>query len=285
MAEGSTKKPAEPKLPGRPRKNPPLPGLETLVVAVESVQTSTWAARSDTLTGLDPICSLQIPNRLLVSWCDERACSGESYISQLNKAIPHQAVVVAERTTLESMLNCRAGGMASKVRATKGRAREKVLGESIHVALCADDIVNPSELLQEVELLSGQVKDITEEMEGKEAEVKALKDEIARLATADQLSNTGRPIEEVGERQRRRKLSQFRSNAEKVLWFSASFGLEIISLTTRTSHSGEVITFSFGDSTTLTQPPSPPVDEGVIMQTLYLLERFGVSDEFYHELT
>ena len=33
------------------------------------------------------------------------------------------------------------------------------------------------------------------------------------------------------------------------------------------------------------EPRGRQVDEAVAVQTLYLLDRFGVSDEFYHELT
>ncbi len=192
--------------------------------------------------------------------------------------------MVAEGSRLEANLSCKAGTMFRKVKAVKGRARETILAGSIHIALCAGDIVNLCDLLQEVELLEGKVEDIALEMRGKESTVKALKEEIARLATTDQLTNVGWPIAEVGERQQRWKLSQFKSSVEKVLWFATSFGLEIVSLTNRTSQS-EIITFSFGDSTAPVQPASPPIDETVIMQTLYLLERFGVSDEFYHELT
>ena len=32
-------------------------------------------------------------------------------------------------------------------------------------------------------------------------------------------------------------------------------------------------------------PECRKVDEFIALQTLYLLDRFGVSDEFYHELT
>ncbi len=242
------------------------------------------AVRADTLVGLDPICGLQVPNRLLVAWHERRSHSGDSYVTQLNKAIPHKAIVVAVGSRLEVNLSCKAGTMVSKVKAAKGRARETILAGSIHIALCAGDIVNPCDLLQELELLEGKVEDITLEMRGKESTVKALKEEIARLATTDQLRNVGRPITEVGEWQQRRKLSQFKSSVDKVLWFATSFELGIVSLTTRTSQI-EIITFSFGDSTTTVQPANPPIDETVIMQTLYLLERFSVSDEFYHELT
>ena len=60
-------------------------------------------------------------------------------------------------------------------------------------------------------------------------------------------------------------------------------------LTTHTATSGEQISVHFGEGmshrspqpTTNTRIP----DEFCAMQTLYLLDRFGVSDQFYHELT
>ncbi len=105
MAECSSSQSRKPpKPPGMPRKMPPLPSLETLEVAVEGIRASTWAVRADTLHGLDPICSLEVPNRHLVAWHERRSHSGDSYVSQLNKAIPHKAIVVAEQAGSESEL-------------------------------------------------------------------------------------------------------------------------------------------------------------------------------------
>ena len=47
---------------------------------------------------------------------------------------------------------------------------------------------------------------------------------------------------------------------------------------------------SFGDNadgspTSSEAPQQRKVDEATALQTLYMLDRFGVSDEFYHELT
>jgi len=56
-----------------------------------------------------------------------------------------------------------------------------------------------------------------------------------------------------------------------------------------TIESGETVFINFS-TTSESQVPHPPetsriVDDFCAMQTLYLLDRFGVSDEFYHELT
>ena len=62
-------------------------------------------------------------------------------------------------------------------------------------------------------------------------------------------------------------------------------------LTTHTVDSKEQFTINFGsvsDSQVSHQPGTTSsciVDDFCAMQILYLLDRFGVSDEFYHELT
>ena len=90
----------------------------------------------------------------------------------------------------------------------------------------------------------------------------------------------------MSKRHQRRKLTEFGSAAESALWFAESFGLIPESLNVRTSESGEAISVPLSDSMqSSTTPERRKVDEYVALQTLYLLDRFGVSDEFYHELT
>ena len=106
------------------------------------------------------------------------------------------------------------------------------------------------------------------------------------MVERDEMVHCGKKVEEMSKRHRRRKLLEFGSAAESALWFAESFGLIPESLNVRTSGSGEVISVPLSDSE---QPSTTPecrkVDEYVTLQTLYLLDRFGVSDEFYHELT
>ena len=60
-------------------------------------------------------------------------------------------------------------------------------------------------------------------------------------------------------------------------------------LIVRTSKSDEAISVPLGGNITPLRDtqlhPAREIDEVCAMQTLYLLDRFGVSDEFYHELT
>ena len=93
------------------------------------------------------------------------------------------------------------------------------------------------------------------------------------------LVNAGQPVSDVSVRQQRRKLSQLKTSIEKALWFIDSFGLDLQSVTVKSSNE-KPMEISFADSTSNSQDH---LSESAL-QTLYLLERFRVSDEFYHEL-
>ena len=104
------------------------------------------------------------------------------------------------------------------------------------------------------------------------------------------MANSGKHIDEVFDRHKRRKLAKFKESATKALWFAETFGLEVESITTRTSNDGQLvipISSQQGNHPSVVPASSKaPTDRNChsyVMQTLYLLERFGVSDEFYHE--
>ena len=98
------------------------------------------------------------------------------------------------------------------------------------------------------------------------------------LLERSEMVNTGKSYDDLSSRQKRRKLSQFQRAVDAALWFGESFGLVPVD---------ESLTIPLGDNSA-PLPDTPlarEIDEFCAMQTLYLLDRFGVSDEFYHELT
>ena len=96
--------------------------------------------------------------------------------------------------------------------------------------------------------------------------------------------NTGNTYDDGGAKQKKRKLSQFQRAADAALWFGESFGLVPTQLTVRTSKKDDSTSIPLGGTST----PLPnthiarEVDKFSAMQTLYLLDRFGISDD--HEL-
>ena len=101
--------------------------------------------------------------------------------------------------------------------------------------------------------------------------------------------NKGKPIHELSERQHRRKLSECKSYAQQALWFCETFGLQLEFLGLQNS-TGEPVKMALtSDSAntwkSISTTESAHADHSQICQVLYVLDRFAVSDQAYHELS
>ena len=104
--------------------------------------------------------------------------------------------------------------------------------------------------------------------------------------------NHGKLINEVSPRQARRKFAQLKTTAEKALWFAETFGLLPTSLNLKKMSTGSPVKISLrkdvpseGHSSSGQATLQSPSEREKVLQVLYLLDKFAVSDEFYHELT
>ncbi len=100
--------------------------------------------------------------------------------------------------------------------------------------------------------------------------------------------NHGRMYEDVSPRHARRKLNAFTKQAQDALWFSGTFGLVPECLQVRKAKLGSPIKVPLGPQTTAasngTQLKLSEDDQTKVLQTLYIVDQFAVSDEAYHEL-
>ena len=290
MAESSTtssEPPKQKRARGRPRKH--AREDDDLEVKVEGKELALRNTRKD-LQADEPIFSLSVPNQLLFQW-RQIARKPKDYIPLLNDSIVDKALAIKpDCCQVADNLACRAGRLRSQVAtATSGR-REVLLGKCAHIPVYRGSTVAPQPLLEEIDSLRVELADALVEMADRQEEITTLRQAMEKMAIEKAaMMNHGKIVEESSQRHRRRKLSHFRSVAEAALWFAESFGLVPDQLTTHTATSGEQISVHFGEGmshrspqpTTNTRIP----DEFCAMQTLYLLDRFGVSDQFYHELT
>ena len=99
------------------------------------------------------------------------------------------------------------------------------------------------------------------------------------------LANKGKGIDEVAKRQRRRKVTVLRQSCERALWFTDSFNVDIISLLVKRRTKNETLSIDVSTPSSSTCSPIPSPSPGMIHKVLYLLDRFAISDEFYHELS
>ena len=92
-------------------------------------------------------------------------------------------------------------------------------------------------------------------------------------------------IGEVSPRQARRKVAHVTTLSKQALWFAHSFGLEPEFVQFRKTATHSSLTVHLSDEPRSSTPPQPTEDDKEhILQVLYLLDKFVVSDELYHEL-
>ena len=171
------------------------------------------------------------------------------------------------------------------------------LTRSSIISFSSDHVIKVSELQEEIQDLEEDLSELQQDFTLAIEELAASQESVEHmtlklnevLLERREMVNTGKAYmyDNLSSRQKRRKLSQFQRAADAALWFGESFGLVPAQLTVRSSVNDESLTIQLG-GTSSPLPNTPlarKIDEFSAMQTLYLLDRFGVSDEFYHELT
>ena len=112
-------------------------------------------------------------------------------------------------------------------------------------------------------------------------EVANMRNQVMRMSQGQPI-NYGKGIDEVQERQRRRKLSILKEGCKTALWFGNTFNIDLVSIVFRTRISNQSITLDYA---TQNQSNITSDDMTSIHQVLFLLDRFAISDEFYHEMS
>ena len=109
--------------------------------------------------------------------------------------------------------------------------------------------------------------------------------QIEELNNLPPIVNKGKQIDEVSPRQARRKIAQVTTLSRRALWFAHSFGLqpEYVQFKRISSESSLRVSLEPCPSNEL---PATQTQEDFdrACQVLYLLDKFAVSDDVYHEL-
>ena len=98
------------------------------------------------------------------------------------------------------------------------------------------------------------------------------------------LETMGRPLNEVGERHRRRKHKELKTNVEKALWFTETFGLSLSSVTF-SGKDGPNHTLSYEKLKKTSFNDLPKEEQDKLKSFLFLLDNFCIGDVAYHGLT
>ena len=113
----------------------------------------------------------------------------------------------------------------------------------------------------------------------KEKVIEGLVNRVADLSKECPINN-GKGMDQVKEQQRRRKLAELKEGCKMALWYGDTFNVDLLSIVFQAKSSKKEITLKYekGVCTSSTLTPND------LMSILYLLDQFGISDEFYHEI-
>ena len=265
-----------------------------LVVTIDSKENAVHADSDAVL--------LWVPNKLLFTWYQSNTAPAD-YVSLVNVAILDKVIQLKpESDELARKFHQRACSVFAAASKKAGRSRIGYLKRSSIIPFSSEHVLKVSELQEEVEELQEEVEELQQDLSELQQDFTLAIEELAAsqeslehmtsklnevLLERSDMVNTGKSYDDLSSRQKRRKLSQFQRAADAALWFGESFGLVPAQLTVRSSVNDESLTIPLGGtSPPLSDTPlAREIDEFCAMQTLYLLDRFGVSDEFYHELT
>ena len=101
------------------------------------------------------------------------------------------------------------------------------------------------------------------------------------------LENTGKPVDKVGERQKRRKLKELKTRSERALWFMESFGFKLDSIKIE-DLDGKITEINYsenGCSSKTNFQQLPENDKTTIRALLYIMDKCCVGDSAYHEMS
>ena len=96
--------------------------------------------------------------------------------------------------------------------------------------------------------------------------------------------NNGGELSEVGEQQQRRKKTKLKTNVEKALWFAKTFGLELQSVIFK-DHHGANHTMTYSEKVRRSYKDLTEADQQKVRNVLFILDKFCIGDEAYHELS
>ena len=255
--------------------------------------------------------AVEIPYPLLQLWysiVDQKNDQGNSsdYLDLLNRWIPNRWFQVSRETgfRIHGRLRREASSVVSKYKkATGGRKKQQLNDCVFTLSILVSEIVSVGrmeenlrqanlaleewretceDLQKDKESLLKEMAETTRRKDAEKASLnKELSEYIQKIADLNEatLPNYGKKIDQLGERQRSRKIKELKGRAELALWFLESYGLKLTCLKVMESDSGRSCTFDY-QKEEVTQE-----DDENLEQLLFLLDKFCVSDELYHELT
>ena len=106
-----------------------------------------------------------------------------------------------------------------------------------------------------------------------------------KITELEGFKNTGKSVEDVTERQQRRKIKELKTNVEQALWFAETFGLKLssVSFTDSCGVSHDIDYSNDGRKNSYNNLSAEEKEK--VQQILFIMDSFCISEAAYHELT
>ena len=250
-----------------------------------------------------PALCIKIPKFLLLKWYKEKKCgNADHFVPLANNSIIAHAVTLQPSDRLENSLKRSVMELYRRYRAAQGRKKKATLDGYCEVFVMSDEVSDSKDTHKNLLEAQVNVEEWKQKYENLEEEIYELYVSMAEEVNAHEmdkenferekeektvpLANKGRPVDDLSKRQRSRKLNELKAKASRALFFAKSFGLMPACLELISLNGGPTVTLSLDEKDTHSSSGMiSPEDREKCQQILYLLDRFNVSDEVYHELS
>ena len=257
---------------------------------------------------------VEIPWPMLHAWSEllEDTCVRATYIDLLNSTIVDGWFIVKrDCERIEKLLYKNAAVVKCTCRKTTGRKKKQLDDKVYKLSIRRNEIETVDSLRSELQKSQEEVEewkrkysdlaaekerlydDMIEEINELQVEMKDLKqvnkdlaDYVEALEKRESLKCNGKKYHQLGTKQQGRKLRFLKTKAQCGLWFCKSFGLELTSIKLKDDE-GLIHTMHYSSPT-----PTPhgyknlrEEEKDKVEQVLFLLDKFCVGDEVYHELS
>ena len=275
-------------------------------------------ANKENLDRFSIALSIEIPCPLLHFWYGIAGRQDEEgntmdFLDLLNEWIPSKCFQISRASgfRIEGRIRRQASLSVSKfMKAPGSRKKNELNSKTYTLSVLVNELVNVGELQAKLKQEEEQANDVVEEWRQKYENLESEKDrmldeicvelerrnneinELDQTLTCEIQKNTqlqqkvldleklpiAKPFNQLGERQKLRRLKSVKSKASMALWFLESYGLTLSSLKAKQSDTGKTVSFDYDSEDGNT------ADKETVEQMLFLLDKFCSSDEMYHEL-
>lgn len=253
---------------------------------------------------------LEIPFPLLNYWRSllQGKPTQVSYIDLLNATIVDGFFMIKrECCRIEELLRKKASSVKNAYNKAQGRKKKNMDNEVYKISIRRGEVESVSKLKAEInecniELEEWEKKyenlseakeklynDMIEEIDCLEREIEDLESVNKELSQyiqtlTENKTPIGKKIHEVQKQQKGRKLCQLKNRAQCALWFCESYGLELKEIKLK-SMDGSNHTLNYGTPTSGGYAKLSEDEKNKVEQLLFLLDKFCIGDEIYHELS